>query len=103
MIGKISGRIDYKASDHVLIDVHGVGYVVHVSQRTLAGLPGSGEAVALYTELLVREDILQLFGFTTLVEKEWHKLLIGVQGIGAKASMAILSGVWPARRNWPIA
>jgi len=95
MIGKISGRIDMRGVDHVLIDVRGVGYVVHVSARTLAGLPATGEAVALYTELLVREDSLQLFGFTTLVEKEWHKLLIGVQGIGAKASMAILSALGP--------
>jgi len=95
MIGKISGRIDMRGVDHVLIDVRGVGYVVHVSARTLAGLPAPGEAVALYTELLVREDNLQLFGFTTLVEKEWHKLLIGVQGIGAKASMAILSALGP--------
>lgn len=95
MIGKISGRIDYRGDDHVLIDVRGVGYVVYVSQRTLAGLPGPGEAIELYTQLLVREDNLQLFGFTTLVEKEWHKLLIGVQGIGAKASMAILSALGP--------
>lgn len=91
MIGKIAGRIDYRASDHVLIDVHGVGYVVYVTDRTMAGLPGAGAAVALYTDLLVREDLLQLFGFTTLVEKEWHRLLMSVQGIGAKASMAILS------------
>jgi len=90
MIGKISGRIDYLSGDHVLIDVQGVGYVVYISERTLAGLPGTGEAVALYTDLLVREDNLQLFGFTTLVEKEWHRLLMSVQGIGAKASMAIL-------------
>ncbi|MEE9388603.1 MAG: Holliday junction branch migration protein RuvA [Paracoccaceae bacterium] len=95
MIGKVAGRIDYKGSDHVLIDVRGVGYLVYVSQRTMAGLPGPGEALALYTELLVREDNLQLFGFTTLVEKEWHRLLIGVQGIGAKASMAILSALGP--------
>ena len=91
MIGKIAGRIEYRAVDHVLIDVRGVGYVVYVSDRTMAGLPGAGEAVALYTDLLVREDLLQLFGFTTLVEKEWHRLLMSVQGIGAKASMAILS------------
>ncbi len=91
MIGKIAGRIDYRAGDHVLIDVRGVGYVVYVSDRTVAGLPGVGEAVAFYTDLLVREDVLQLFGFTTLVEKEWHRLLMSVQGIGAKASMAILS------------
>ena len=90
MIGKISGRLDYRASDHVLIDVRGVGYIVHVSDRTLASMPGPGEAVALFTELLVREDLLQLFGFPTLLEKEWHRLLMTVQGVGAKAAMAIL-------------
>ncbi len=93
MIGKISGRLEYRAEDHVLIDVRGVGYLVYVSQRVMAGLPGPGEAVALYTDLLVREDNLQLFGFTTLVEKEWHRLLMSVQGIGAKASMAILGAL----------
>lgn len=93
MIGKLSGRIDYRGSDHVMIDVRGVGYMVYCSERTLAGLPGAGEAVALYTDLLVREDLLQLFGFTTLVEKEWHRLLMGVQGIGAKASLAILGAL----------
>ena len=90
MIGKISGRLDYRAGDHVLIDVRGVGYIVYVSDRTLAGMPGPGEAVALFTELLVREDLLQLFGFPTLLEKEWHRLLMTVQGVGAKAAMAIL-------------
>ena len=90
MIGKISGRLDWRGGDTVLIDVRGVGYVVHVSDRTLAALPGLGEAVSLYTELLVREDLLQLFGFPTMLEKEWHKLLMTVQGVGAKASMAIL-------------
>lgn len=90
MIGRIAGRIDYRAEDHVLIDVRGVGYLVYVSARTMAALPGPGEAAALYTDLLVREDNLQLYGFTSLVEKEWHRLLMSVQGIGAKASMAIL-------------
>lgn len=90
MIGRIAGRLDYRSTDHVLIDVRGVGYIVYVSERVMAGLPGNGEAVALFTDLLVREDNLQLFGFTTLVEKEWHRLLMSVQGIGAKASMAIL-------------
>lgn len=90
MIGKISGRLDWRGADHVLIDVRGVGYVVHVSDRTLAALPAPGEAVSLYTELLVREDLLQLFGFPTMLEKEWHKLLMTVQGVGAKAAMAIL-------------
>ncbi len=90
MIGRIAGLVVMKAADHVLIDVRGVGYVIHVSARTLAGLPGPGEAVALWTDLLVREDLLQLFGFPTLAEKEWHRLLMTVQGVGAKASMAIL-------------
>ncbi|MGR1582661.1 Holliday junction branch migration protein RuvA [Thalassobius sp. S69A] len=90
MIGKLTGRIEYRSEDHVLIDVRGVGYIVYCSDRTLAGLPGNGEPVSLYTELLVREDLMQLFGFPSLLEKEWHRLLISVQGIGAKASMAIL-------------
>ncbi len=93
MIGKVSGRIDYRGEDHVLIDVRGVGYIVYCSDRTLAALPGPGEAVALYTDLLVREDLMQLFGFPTLVEKEWHRLLMSVQGIGAKASLAILGAL----------
>lgn len=95
MIGKLSGRIDYRGTDHVLLDVRGVGYLVYCSDRTLAALPGPGEITALYTDLLVREDILQLFGFPTLVEKEWHRLLMSVQGIGAKASLAILGALGP--------
>lgn len=93
MIGKITGRIDYRAPDHVLIDVRGVGYLVYCSDRTLASLPGAGEVAAVYTDLLVREDLLQLFGFATLAEKEWHRLLTSVQGVGAKASLAILSAL----------
>lgn len=93
MIGKISGRLDWRGGDQVLIDVRGVGYIVHVNERTMAALPGVGEAVSLYTDLLVREDLLQLFGFPTMLEKEWHKLLMTVQGVGAKASMAILGAL----------
>lgn len=89
MIGKITGKVDYRAKDHVLVDVQGVGYLVYCSERTLASLPSAGNIVALYTELLVREDNLQLFGFLTLAEKEWHKLLTTVQGVGAKAALAI--------------
>ena len=95
MIGKITGRIDYRSTDHVLIDVRGVGYVVYCSERTLSALPGVGEVVALFTDLVVREDLLQLFGFTTLAEKEWHRLLTSVQGVGAKASLAILGTLGP--------
>lgn len=93
MIGRLAGVILHRATDHVLIDVRGVGYIVHVSPRTAAMLPAAGEACALYTELLVREDLLQLFGFPTLLEKEWHRLLITVQGVGAKAAMAILGAL----------
>lgn len=95
MIGKITGRIEYRAADHLLIDVRGVGYLVYCSDRTLVALPGVGEVVALYTDLVVREDLMQLFGFQTLVEKEWHRLLTSVQGIGAKASLAILGALGP--------
>ncbi|MFO7772122.1 MAG: Holliday junction branch migration protein RuvA [Roseovarius gahaiensis] len=95
MIGRLAGRIDYRAADHVLLDVRGVGYLVYCSDRTLRALPGVGEHVALYTDLVVREDLLQLFGFTTLLEKEWHRLLLSVQGVGAKASLAILGALGP--------
>mgnify|MGYP003388173673 FL=1 len=90
MIGKVTGRIEYRGEDHVLIDVRGVGYLVYCSDRTLATLPPVGEPAALFTDLLVREDLLQLFGFPSMLEKEWHRLLTSVQGIGAKASLAIL-------------
>jgi len=95
VIGRIAGRLDYRATDHVLIDVRGVGYLVYCSDRTLAALPNLGEVTALYTDLLVREDNLQLFGFTTLAEKEWHRLLLTVQGVGAKAALAIQGALGP--------
>ena len=95
MIGRIAGIILHRARDHVLIDVRGVGYIVHVSERTAAGLPPVGQAVALYTDLMVREDLLQLFGFPTMLDKEWHRLLTGVQGVGAKVSLAILGTLGP--------
>lgn len=90
MIGRLTGYLHYRSEDHVLIDVQGVGYIVYCSDRTLAGLPGVGEAVSLYTDLVVRQDLMQLFGFPNLVEKEWHRLLMSVQGVGAKVSLAIL-------------
>ena len=93
MIGKISGRVDWKGSEQVLIDCRGVGYIVFVNDRTMAGLPPVGEFCALYTDLLVREDLLQLFGFSTMLDREWHKLLMTVQGVGAKASMAMLGAL----------
>jgi holliday junction DNA helicase RuvA len=95
MIGKISGILDMRGADHVLIDVRGVGYIVHVSDRTLMALPSVGEGVALYTELVVREDLMQLFGFLTMAEKEWHRVLTSVQGVGAKMSLALLGTLGP--------
>lgn len=93
MIGKVSGTLDYRAADHVLIDTGGCGYLVYCSDRTLAAMPEPGSAVALYTDLLVREDLLQLFGFLTLAEREWHRLLMSVQGVGAKAALAVLGAL----------
>ncbi|MFK7944835.1 MAG: Holliday junction branch migration protein RuvA [Paracoccaceae bacterium] len=90
MIGKVAGRIDYIAEDHVLIDASGVGYAVYCSPATLRALPGSGEVAALYTDMVVREDLLQLYGFPTLGEREWHRVLTSVQGVGAKVSLAML-------------
>ena len=93
MIGRVAGRVLWRAEDHVLIDVRGVGYLVYCSDRTLMGLPPVGEAAALFTELLVREDLLQLYGFVDPVEKEWFRLLMTVQGVGAKAAIAILGAL----------
>ena len=91
MIGRLRGRVDYKTQDHFLLDVNGVGYLIFCSERTLAEIPIDGEFTTIYTDLLVREDLMQLFGFLSQVEKEWYRLLISVQGVGAKASLAILS------------
>lgn len=94
MIGRIAGQVVYKGEDHALIDVRGVGYVVYCTDRVLAGL-APGEAAALFTDLMVREDLLQLYGFPTLVEKEWFRLLMTVQGVGAKAALAMLGALGP--------
>jgi Holliday junction DNA helicase RuvA len=93
MIGKIAGRLDYRATDHVLIDTGGVGYLVYCSDRVLAAMPAPGEPVALYTEMVVREDLIQLFGFATLAEREWHRLLMSVQGVGARSALAVLGAL----------
>jgi len=95
VIGRLSGTIAQHGADHVLLDVRGVGYVVHVSERTLRALPGTGEPAMLYTDLVVREDLMQLFGFPTLHEKEWHGVLTSVQGVGARAALAILGALGP--------
>lgn len=95
MIGKLKGTVDGVGDDHVVIDVHGVGYVAHCSSRTLGTLY-EGEAAVLFIETYVREDQLKLFGFTGQLEREWFRLLQSVQGVGAKVALAILSTLTPS-------
>lgn len=95
MIGKLKGVVDGVGEDHAIIDVHGVGYVVQCSSRTLQDLPASGEAVVLFIDTQVREDAIRLFGFGTEQEREWFRLLQSVQGVGAKVALAILSIMMP--------
>jgi holliday junction DNA helicase RuvA len=96
MIGKLKGTLDEIDEDHVVIDVHGVCYVVFCSARTLGNLPSAGEAVVLHIETYVREDTLRLFGFQTVLEREWFRLLQSVQGVGAKVALAVLSTTPPS-------
>ena len=90
MIGMVSGYIVYIANDHILVDVRGVGYVIYCNSSVLSKYC-IGEYIRLYTELLVREDVLQMFGFLSVEEREWHKVLITVPGVGSKVSINILS------------
>ena len=94
MIGKLKGVIDSYGDDFIILDVHGVGYVVQCSSRTLQNLPPVGEAAALAIETQVREDAIRLFGFSSDAERDWFRLLQSVQGVGAKVALAIL-GVLP--------
>jgi Holliday junction DNA helicase RuvA len=96
MIGKLSGIIDSFGDDYVIVDVNGVGYVVQCSSRTLQHLPRRGEAASLAIETQVREDAIRLFGFTSEAERDWFRLLQGVQGVGAKVALAILGILSPA-------
>ena len=89
MIGRLKGIIDDKGDNWLLIDVNGVGYVVEVSSRVLANLPAIGEPVTLAIETYVREDQFRLFGFADEHERSWFKLLMSVQGVGAKVALAI--------------
>jgi holliday junction DNA helicase RuvA len=95
MIGKLKGVLDSYGEDFVIVDVHGVGYLVHCSARTLQALPAAGEAVELAIETHVREDQIRLFGFLSPVEREWFRLLQTVQGVGTKVALAILSTLKP--------
>ena len=95
MIGRIKGQLIDKKSDSVVIDVHGIGYVVYVSEKTARSLTLDNQAgdISLFSELLVKEDLLQLVGFLTQTEKDWFNLLRSVQGIGAKVALTILNNL----------
>jgi holliday junction DNA helicase RuvA len=90
MIGKLRGVIDAYGEDSVILDVHGVGYLVHCSVRTLQSLPAPGEAATISIETWVREDQIRLYGFATDLEREWFRILTGVQGVGARVALAVL-------------
>jgi Holliday junction DNA helicase RuvA len=96
MIGKLTGIIDSYGEDCIILDVNGVGYVVHASARTLQALPAAGEPVSLAIETHVREDQIRLFGFESDIEREWFRLLQTVQGVGAKVALSVLSTLKPA-------
>lgn len=96
MIGKLKGVIDSFGEDWTIIDVGGVGYVVHCSSKTLGALPGPGEAAEIAIETYVREDQIRLFGFATAAERDWFRLLLNVQGVGTKVALAILSTLGPS-------
>lgn len=91
MIGKLTGTVDSVGTDWVILDVGGVGYVVHCSAKTLGKLPKAGEVARLSIETHVREDRIQLFGFMADLEREWFRLLNTVQGVGTKVALGVLS------------
>jgi len=95
MIAKLSGRLDETGADWAVIDVAGVGYLVHCSSKTLAALGEGGEACTVFTDLQVSENDLRLLGFATAEERDWFRLLTQVQGVGSKLALAILSALSP--------
>jgi Holliday junction DNA helicase RuvA len=93
MIAKLTGLLDSTGPDWLIVDVTGVGYQVYTSSRTLSQLPHNGEKISLMIETLVRNEQTQLFGFTQEIERSWFRLLLGIQGVGAKVGLAILSAL----------
>jgi Holliday junction DNA helicase RuvA len=93
MIAKLSGRLDASGEDWAIVDVGGVGYLVHCSSRTLAALGEVGEGCTVHTELQVSENDMRLLGFADQAERDWFRLLTGVQGVGSKVGLAILSAL----------
>ncbi|EHP92663.1 Holliday junction branch migration protein RuvA [Methylorubrum extorquens] len=103
MIGKLKGIVDSYGEDFVILDVNGVGYVVHCSARTLQRLPKPGEATDLAIETHVREDMIRLYGFRVDAEREWFRLLQTVQGVGTRVALGVLSVLEPAQLATAIA
>ena len=95
MIAKLTGILDSVGDDWAILDVGGVGYLVFCSSRTLAQLPGTGEAVSFVIETHIREDHIHLYGFLDHAERDWFKLLTTVQGVGAKVGLGIQSVLGP--------
>jgi len=93
MIAKLKGLLDGFGADFAVIDVAGIGYLVSASTRTLSQLGAIGDEVLLHTEMLVAEDSIRLVGFTSAAERDWFRLLITVQGVGARVALAILSAL----------
>ncbi|MXO91764.1 Holliday junction branch migration protein RuvA [Pontixanthobacter aquaemixtae] len=93
MIAKLRGLLDETGEDWAVIDVQGVGYLVHCSTKTLAALGEIGEACTIYTDLQVSENDMRLLGFAEAAERDWFRLLTQVQGVGSKVALAILSAL----------
>lgn len=95
MIAKLKGMIDSLGEGNLVIDVGGVGYLVFASSKTLGQMPGVGESTELLIETHVREDHIHLYGFATQLELEMFRLLLGVQGVGTKVALSILTVLDP--------
>ncbi|WP_338466914.1 Holliday junction branch migration protein RuvA [Novosphingobium sp. ZN18A2] len=93
MIAKLTGTLDETGPDWAVIDVHGVGYLVHCSARTLDALGIAGDKVTVHTDLQVSENDMRLIGFASAAERAWFRLLTAVQGVGSKVALAILSAL----------
>ncbi len=94
MIAKLKGIVDSVGDGHAIVDVGGVGYLVHCAARTLGRLK-AGEAAALLVETDVGQDHIRLFGFADAAERDWFRLLTSVQGVGARIGLALLSALTP--------
>ncbi|HEY6434610.1 MAG TPA: Holliday junction branch migration protein RuvA [Acetobacteraceae bacterium] len=95
MIGQLTGRIDFRDDASCIVDVGGVGYLVHASTRTLAALPSPPQTARLLIETHVREDAILLYGFADSAERDWFRLLTTVQGVGARVALSVLSALSP--------